>query len=77
MQNVIFKDFICLHNRDDFLSKELVKDRIFSYKNFDFNDFDLTIKQIKLNNLIPVRIGMHIVKRKNKELDYLDLLDPK
>ncbi len=77
--NDISKDFICLHNRDDYFSKQLEKDRNFlSYKNFDFSDFDLTIKQIKLDNLLPVRIGMHVdEEKKNKDLNYIDFTGSK
>ena len=77
--NNIFKDFVCLHNRDDFFSKQLERDKNFlSYKNFDFRDFNLTIKQIQSNNHIPIRIGMHVDKEKmHTELNYLDMTGAK
>ncbi len=78
-ENNIHKDFICLHNRDDFFSKKIAKDKNFlSYKNFDFKDFDLTIKQIDADGLIPIRIGMHINNNEQKNNSkYLDMTGTK
>jgi putative glycosyltransferase (TIGR04372 family) len=78
-QEILQKEFICLHNRDQKYTRDIFPDvNYLDYKNFSFESFNSTIAQINQNNQIPVRIGNFVEKKyENKKLNYLDMSEYK
>ena len=78
-QEILQKEFICLHNRDQKYTRDISPDvNYFDYKNFSFETFNSTIAQINQNNQIPIRIGNFVEKKyENKKLNYLDMSEYK
>lgn len=71
---ILSKDFVCLHNRDDYYSSIIAKDKNYlDYKNFEFNDFDLVIKKIIYDGLLPIRIGKYINSKTYENKKLIDL----
>ena len=63
------KEIICLVNRDDLYVKKFTNDKNFhDFKDFEFNDYDIAIKNLISKNKTVVRVG-NCVKDDFKFLD--------